>query len=1699
MRKVWEVTVDEIERWSRRIEASSELPNLVRRLLFATVSPVLIQSAPRDLGWDLLVESPRGGEFCPPGFSSWETKVGLRAYELERHFEARLRSIPASAARTTAIFVTAERFPRKKTWQAERQKAGSVRVFDADDIAAWLLKAPAVACSVSTQLGHPVNAIGDLDSFLAQWARRTRPPLPAELLLLGRDRERVAGIVRDWARSGARRPLFVQGETTDEARAFAAAALLADEREREMFRARTLVTSTREALLGALRLRVDVPLFFLHAADDLQAADVQKESPLLLADTPSMPTGRDIVSLPLLDKNLLEEKLKRAGVRDPGRLAARSRGSVRALQTLLGYTEPPRWAAPFDLHALSATLLVEAWDPRNEADRSVFRALGVDPDAVEALCEVVTRAGEPVFERATSRWGQTAWALKAPDAAWIDLGALIPEGLLKRFQKVAIEVLGKDDPRYELPQEQWFAASMFGKTLPESSMLRRGITRALARLARRPEEQVIALVDNAVGACLGISWRRWASTADVLPILAEASPGNFLERLEESLRHGQEGAQQLLTLERLDTLNLASYSSLLEALERIGWIPEHLSRVALCLARLAEEDLRLGEHPRQTSALPKQSLFKLLHFANPQTAAPREKRVEVMHELARRAPGVAFDVALMSIEYMGAGIFLPPRKPEFLPLDPSFDAEREKHANEDARVVFDAHVDTVLALAGVDGERWARLIKTSERLERASPAHAARILDLLSSLRASMTDDSMARVRDALRGRLYWLDPSSEDRERRERFEQLYNDFEPVDLVARHAWLFRPPVNLPNYHKELAPNKWQDEVNRLQGNAIEEIGRSSIPWESLARLGLALSASKYSAPVFGHWLAHASFADQLEARVIDEPAEGELKPFVPAFIASRAYRIGSCDEPWLESALKKLLAQGRIDEARDALYRIPASTTLWDLIERMGEPLRAAYWRGVDSLWLEHEPSAWERGIRNLIAAGNLAAAVSAAETGKEHVSTVTKLDALEALLDNGVELERFAGDEIAHYKIEKILEALDTDPSLDETRMARVELHCMLAFGDQGRPTRRVSKLMASNPGEMLALLRAMYSGEGEPKAELTTQEQADVKQRAESAFHFLEQWNGFPGEGLASDEREAQLYNWSLAVLRGADKEGRGDRAVVHVAEVLARAPEADDMNWPCLAARRLLESKEFADLDDALRRAKFNLYGSKGLGIGEMRDLTLALKVSADVMRGQYPRTASMLDDLLWYYERRLPDENTKPVEPATFERGITKLDRVEIRNMRALQDLQLDLKAPRDAERGQWTVLLGENGSGKTTILRALAMALMGSHIANGVLGFAPSPYPRSPEEPATVNVTRGEQRFTVAIYDKQEAKATPNGGALRPFVCGYGVMRGSALSKDTPAQIDTPISYVATLFNSSASLYPTMPWLQSMKLREAGGVNIYKTTIKKVLCNEQAPLLPGVKDIDLTPNADFEAIAPSLGGTIPLAGLSDGYLSTLGWVVDLVARWIAWAEAQNLEIDDDFPSRMEGLVLVDEIDQHLHPQWQRSIIGTLKKIFPRLSFVVTTHNPLTLLGAEEGEIHVLRWAEEEQKIEAVQFDLPKGIRPDQVLTGEWFGLLSVFHDETRGLLEEHRDMLDRRVPPDDPRRLEVEEELREQIGTYADTSLDRMALEVAAVLMRERRAKRQKLTAKDRRELRDELKQRLEQQLANEENAWRRQG
>ncbi len=290
----------------------------------------------------------------------------------------------------------------------------------------------------------------------------------------------------------------------------------------------------------------------------------------------------------------------------------------------------------------------------------------------------------------------------------------------------------------------------------------------------------------------------------------------------------------------------------------------------------------------------------------------------------------------------------------------------------------------------------------------------------------------------------------------------------------------------------------------------------------------------------------------------------------------------------------------------------------------------------------------------------------------------------------------------------------------------------------------------------------------------------------------------------------------------------------------------------------------------------------------------------------------------------------------------------------------------------------------------------------------------------------------------------------------PFAVAYGCRRGSVLggpSRDV--NVESPLAAVETLFDDHVGLVHAETWLKERKLaatlNPGSADDEFLNAVQQILI----ALLPGIDEVHISDRG--VCVAGPEVGRIPIGAMSDGYITTAGWVLDLIARWSADARRRGVPLDASFRERMTGLVIIDEIDLHLHPRWQRYVVADIRSLFPRMSFVVTTHNPLTLLGAKPGEVFVLQRDEASRQIAARQRDLPPGLGAEGVLTGDWFGLSSTLDDDTLTLLDRHRQLLQSGDQESTEAR-QIEDTLTERLGSYAATSIERLAQSAAAQVL-----------------------------------------
>jgi PAS domain-containing protein len=190
-----------------------------------------------------------------------------------------------------------------------------------------------------------------------------------------------------------------------------------------------------------------------------------------------------------------------------------------------------------------------------------------------------------------------------------------------------------------------------------------------------------------------------------------------------------------------------------------------------------------------------------------------------------------------------------------------------------------------------------------------------------------------------------------------------------------------------------------------------------------------------------------------------------------------------------------------------------------------------------------------------------------------------------------------------------------------------------------------------------------------------------------------------------------------------------------------------------------------------------------------------------------------------------------------------------------------------------------------------------------------------------------------------------------GEKFLPFVCGYGAGR-YGIGPDSGRSYRIADS-VTTLFRYEETLID--PELTLRRLESLLGTEVYSRTIRGL---KRALGLSQEDSIELRPSGGIVLSGPTVGGHVPLEGWADGYRLTFSWILDLYA----WALRAG-SLDEE--GHIEGILLVDEIEQHLHPSMQAEILPRLSELLPKMQIFVTTHSPLVALDAKPEELVVLR--------------------------------------------------------------------------------------------------------------------------------------
>ncbi len=1252
------VTENQLDEWvlGNARDAQSVIVELVWRLVAASSPRPKERRFP--LGDSIGQHGPDGlldvdlafGPFIPEGRSFWEIGTGLKAGDKATHdYNGLVSAIPESVRlESTFVFVTPRSGRRdwehtwkegaQGTWIEERRvkhEWRGIQVIDGTKLIDWIHQFPPVELWLAQRtIGVPAQHIETPEQ---RWSLiRTigePPPLRPKVFLVGRSEacEKIKDVI-----AGTAVQLKLDTHFPDQVVDFVSA-YLAD-----------LDDEARADAAGRCLI--------IYGADAWQAMANQKEKLILIADSALDLSGElgtkliqkarrsghavifggpaggipDPASAPLRapGTHQLKDALEEAGYSEERArtLAQKSGGNLGSLlRCLQNLSLMPEWAEGTVASELAIAAVLGSWTEKSVADRAIVEGLSGNSygEWIGRMRELALRPGTPLSQRDGN------WRFAARYEGWYALGPRLFDEHLDRLQIAANSVLTEKDPQFELPGEERFASSIHGKVLAHSHLLRNGLADTLALLGSHPKALTSSSHGKAeatavltVRAILGdADWERWASLNDLLPLLAEAAPGEFLDAVEKALNSEPCPFDEVFAQEGDGLMGRTYMSGVLWALETLAWDASHLSRVVICLGELAARD-----PGGRWSNRPANSLTTILLPWLPQTCAPVAKRGAAVSALLAELPDIGWKllVSLLPRSHSTSSGTRRPAWRETIPDDWPRGVTHREYWEQAA-----LYSEMAITAAKSNREKLAELVDHMENLP--PTAHEQLLAHLGSNSVITMPEGDRLGLWTELVDLVTKHRKFSDARWAMKR--------EQVDSIAALAERLAPDA--PAFrHQRLFSERdfdlYEEKGNyKEQGNELEIRRQKAV--DEVAANGGAQAVLAFAASVQSPWRVGLAFGavagNEVDRVVLPDLLESEQKQlaqFAGGFVWSR-FSIGGWQ--WVDDIDTSLWTSAQIGQF---LSFLPFAPGTWERSKRLLGESEAAYWSKTSANPYGTE-TGLELAIDQLIQHGRPSAALRCLYRMLDNKQPVDAGRAVRALL---AALESSEGPHAMDaYQTVEIIKALQDAPGTTPDDLLRVEwAYLPLLDRHSDASPKSLGRRLATEPAFFCEVIRLVFRSKKEDRS---TEEPTEQQRRmATNAYRLLSEWRMPPGLREDRTYDGDELNRWLDSVKKECSETGHLEIALTMVGHALIHVPPDSDGLWIHRSVAAALNAKDAADMRDGFRTELYDSRGAHWVDPTGKPEKEFAEKYRAQaeaVEAAGYNRLATTLRELVTSYER------------------------------------------------------------------------------------------------------------------------------------------------------------------------------------------------------------------------------------------------------------------------------------------------------------------------------------------------------------------------------------------------------------------------------------------------------------------------------
>ena len=1227
-----------IEHWADTFTAQGDFPDLIRRLVYASTPNLLKADIPYGSavnlkGLDGDVETAQATPFLPSGriIMEFGTNANFKVKANDDYVKRTGQQINnLDKTKTTYIFMTPRCWGNKNDWVEAKKNDRvwrDVLVYDSVFLAQWISSVPSVEIWFAGKVGIPVQ---DLVLGSERLEELLTGPFKLDpfFYLVGRETQAVE--LRKMIKSPTLRA--IRASSKEEAMGFIlSAANMFPNNEKEAFYDKTVVVENKAAFrqmrsqTSVINLvpEFDEPSVLYKAVSDGKV--------VLVPLGPSDEFNQDVIDLPASDRFGLEEILKKAGVEEEKarRIVKDCSCNLTMIKKSLGFPIlRVDWLNDDSILDILPALIVERWNENYDGDKDIL--------------EYLSGNCYDVFKQKMIFWSHKSvspvmnvgdiWRLTSPLSLWADMSSRVSRECITNLKGITNKIFNDEGNCF-------------------SYQIKEGILNSLILIAWHGEQLFgdadiyQTFVDEIIKGILYCADKnKWNTISNFLPLIAEASPGIFIEEVNRSLSLEDAPVLSLFVENEGLFAPEAKHPNLLWALESLAWLPPFLKPVTDLLLRLSEID------PGGSLAnRPFNSLVDIYLPWLPHTMAGFDERMAILEALSNVGYAKMWDFLLALLPKQGA-ITSGTHQLKWRGYDLSV-SKRINH--REWLQTTDYVCDLLMKVYDGTDQQLAECIDKIESIP--NPTRKKVIIWIVDE--AKKFKGNAPKTRKSLRETL-WLQNYLEPNDERillesEIFEikKAYESTTPIDIIEKNRWLFDesvPRVPIENNNKE---DYCAEEVmrKRLRTEALTE-------WIMVMTLDriVALGKELNEPYVYGQTLAEFHYYKGLNDKVFSLLLDEDARSFTKGYIIGLEREIG-------EDGLITILREREKTICQDAilifLLDMYGTKTVYEYVEKLDENIQKLYWMKYPQEGIGHQGEETLYVINKLVMVGRSFDAINGTwyivkDIPTEVIQTLMKATLTDSLEHNG----RF--DTLA---IETYMEELHKRDDADQDLLFKLEWDYSLLL--KNHPAKGIFKLLfrklACDPLFFVDLLTYLYRPEHDKEETIEHENvekgQLHNKNNALRAYYLLNEWSLIPGVDNHGKVDKSILKQWIDEALKHAKVKDRLKYAYLQLGILFSKYPESSEY-WPPMELFEVMESLNNKTLFKNYNVGMFNKRGFTSRGGYEGGDIE---RDNANYFRDLYNKCIPLYPNVAKEFQS-LAEQYVRMAKEIDDEATIAKLD-------------------------------------------------------------------------------------------------------------------------------------------------------------------------------------------------------------------------------------------------------------------------------------------------------------------------------------------------------------------------------------------------------------------------------------------------------